>query len=229
LELNKKKEELMQQKDDLEKSNARTKKLREELEAFKKTQQQNNEKCISILRGHLLQHVKDISLWRTLLEADRQFTEDGVKFVNPDEIKGLGLSEQLAELDKAVKNDNKRLEKLVREKESEAAEVVSVNIGKKKKRIKKSDPLDALHEAGNAGQEKEKEKDKEKEKERKEKREKVEKVEKVEEPAAVEVKSPGKREKGGEKASEREKEREKEKEKEKDRGDKDKDKKKAKK
>jgi len=146
-QLTKEKEELMAHKEELEKSSARNKKLREDLETFKKTQQQNNEKCITILRGHLLQHVKDISLWRTLLEADRQFMEIGVKITTPDEIKGMPLNEQLRALDLAVVSDNKRLEKLVREKESEAAEVVSVNIGKKKKRIKKGDPMEAMHAA----------------------------------------------------------------------------------
>jgi len=146
-QLTKEKEELMHQKDELEKSTARNKKLREDLESFKKTQQQNNEKCIAILRGHLLQHVKDISLWRTLLEADRLFTEDGVKLVTVDEIKGQALHEQVKSLDQAIVSDNKRLGKLVREKESEAAEVVSVNMGKKKKRIKKNDPMEALQQA----------------------------------------------------------------------------------
>jgi len=124
------------------------------------------------------------------LEADRQFSEDGLKLVNPDDIKGLGLREQVHELDRAVVEDNKRLEKLVREKESEAAEVVSVNIGKKKKRIKKADPMDAMQEAVGGGGNKEKEKEKEKEREKEPKKERRVEKEKEEPDNDEETKSP---------------------------------------
>jgi len=56
-------------------------------------------------------------------------------------VKKLPYRRQLFELNALVTGENKLLEKLIGEREIEAAEVVAVNIGKKKKRIKKNDPL----------------------------------------------------------------------------------------
>jgi len=49
----------------------------------------------------------------------------------------MEFGEQVTTLDTAITEENERLEKLLKEREVEAAEVVSVNIGKKKHRVKK--------------------------------------------------------------------------------------------
>jgi len=143
-QLTKEKEELQAQQDELAASIARNKKAKEELEEVRKRQQETHQKTISVLRTHLLHHVRDMNVWRPLLEADREFKESEILLKTEAEIEKLSLTDQVAELDTAILEDSKRLDKLVREREMEAAEVVSVNIGKKKKRIKKENPVDDI-------------------------------------------------------------------------------------
>lgn len=61
------------------------------------------------------------------------------------ELEDMEFAEQVQTLDTAITEENERLEKLLKERELEAAEVVSVNIGKKKHRVKKG--LEAEHAA----------------------------------------------------------------------------------
>jgi len=85
-------------------------------------------------------------LWKPLLEADREYQAGDLSIKSEAELEKLSLTQQLEALDQILLGDNKQLEKLVNEREAEAAEVVSVNIGKKKKRIKKTSPGDIAAE-----------------------------------------------------------------------------------
>jgi len=136
--LTKEKEELEAKQEELNSNIARNKKAREQLEEVRKQQQENHQKTIYVLRKHLLQHVQDMHLWMPLLEVDREFQSSDISLKGEADLEKLSLTEQLEELDEILIGDNTRLQKLVREREVEAAEVVSVNMGKKKKRIKKA-------------------------------------------------------------------------------------------
>jgi len=169
-QLTKEKEELQAQHDDLEANIVKNKKMKEELEEIRKQQQENHQKTINVLRKHLLQHVQDMHVWKPLLEADREFQESDLYLKSDSDIEKLSMTLQVAELDKAIIEDNTRLSRLVREREVEAAEVLSVNIGKKKKRIKKHAEVDDMS-AGDIGGGTDEEKER--------KKEKVEKVDKA--------------------------------------------------
>jgi len=145
-------DQLTREKKELEAKNAeltaalnKARKMREELEEIMKKQQENHSKSIHALRKHLLQHVHDMHIWKVFLEQDREYESEDLHIVMENELEGMELGEQVQTLDTAISEENERLEKLLKEREAEAAEVVSVNIGKKKHRIKKG--LEADHAA----------------------------------------------------------------------------------
>lgn len=84
-------------------------------------------------------------VWKVFLEQDREYESEDLHIVMEAELEDMEFGEQVETLDTAITEENERLEKLLKEREAEAAEVVSVNIGKKKHRIKKG--LEAEHEA----------------------------------------------------------------------------------
>jgi len=133
----KEKEELQAKQDELNNSIARNKKMREELESIRKQQQENQQKTIAALRKHLLQHVQDMHTWKPILESDREYKAGDLKIQTDAALEKLSFTKQVEELDKTIVVDNEKLAQLVHEREVESAEVVSVNMGKKKKRLKK--------------------------------------------------------------------------------------------
>jgi uncharacterized protein YukE len=143
-ELKNVRDQLTREKKELEAKNAellanlnKSKKMREELEEIMKKQQENHSKSIHALRKHLLQHVHDMHVWKVFLEQDREYESEDLHIVMESELEGMEFGEQVVTLDTAITEENERLEKLLKERELEAAEVVSVNIGKKKHRVKK--------------------------------------------------------------------------------------------
>jgi len=108
-----------------------------------KKQDASHNTTITVLRKHLLRHVHDMQLWRVNLESDREYQADKVKIPEESSISKLGFAEQIDTLDKVTVDENKLLEALLREREKEVVEVVSVNMGKKKKRFKKGAELEA--------------------------------------------------------------------------------------
>jgi len=139
--LAKEKEELSQQNEQLKANLRNNSKLKQELEEILASAEQNEAMSLDILRKHVLIHIRDLHTWKVYLEEDREFEPEKVKLTTDKQLEGKPFAEQVSLLDKALLEDNERLETLVKERELEAAEVVSVNIGKKKKRIKKNDPL----------------------------------------------------------------------------------------
>jgi len=79
--------------------------------------------------------------WKVYLEKDREYKPDPLNIISEEDCEKLPYRRQLFELNALVTGENRLLEKLIGERETEAAEVVAVNIGKKKRRIKKNDPL----------------------------------------------------------------------------------------
>jgi len=143
-ELKNTRDQLTREKKELEAKNAelaaslkKSQKMREELEEIMKKQQENHSKSIHVLRKHLLQHVHDMHVWKVFLEQDREYESEDLHIVMEAELEGMEFSEQVNTLDTAISEENERLAKLLKEREAEAAEVVSVNIGKKKHRVKK--------------------------------------------------------------------------------------------
>jgi len=139
--LTKEKEEIAAKNDELASNLKKVNKLREELEEIMQQQEQNQTRTITALRKHLLRHVRDMQVWKGYLERDREYDVEPLVVISDGDCEKLPYPSQINELDEALQHENNRLEKLLREREIEAAEVVSVNIGKKKKRIKKNDPL----------------------------------------------------------------------------------------
>jgi len=139
--LTKEKEEIASKNEEISSNLKRVNKMREELEEILKQQEQNHSRTINAFRKHLLRHVQDMQTWKGYLERDREYEGENVTLITDEECAKLPFTQQVNELDIVIVADNARLEKLLREREIEAAEVVSVNIGKKKKRIKKDDPL----------------------------------------------------------------------------------------
>eukprot|EP01123_Difflugia_compressa_P008927 TRINITY_DN2832_c1_g1_i1.p1 TRINITY_DN2832_c1_g1~~TRINITY_DN2832_c1_g1_i1.p1 ORF type:complete len:555 (+),score=128.45 TRINITY_DN2832_c1_g1_i1:162-1826(+) len=139
--LNKEKEEIASRNEELSSNLKKVNRMREELEEIMKQQEQNQERTLNALRKHLLRHVRDMQIWKGYLERDREYQVEEDPLPDEEELSKKKFANQVTELDITLLVENKRLEKLIREREIEAAEVVSVNIGKKKKRIKKDDPL----------------------------------------------------------------------------------------
>jgi hypothetical protein len=157
-ELKNTRDQLTREKKELEAKNAellanlnKSKKMREELEEIMKKQQENHSKSIHALRKHLLQHVHDMHVWKVFLEQDREYESEDLHIVMEAELEGMEFGEQVITLDTAITEENERLEKLLKERELEAAEVVSVNIGKKKHRVKKGLEAEAAAQKEAAG------------------------------------------------------------------------------
>jgi len=135
-------EEITAKNEELSSNLKKVNRLREELEVISKQQDDNNQTSLTILRKHLIRHIKDMQLWKVYLESDRKYKPDQpLNIISEGDCEKLPYRRQLFELNALVLGENKLLEKLIGEREIEAAEVVAVNIGKKKKRIKKNDPL----------------------------------------------------------------------------------------
>jgi len=139
--LTKEKEEIAAKNEELSTNLRKVNKMREELEEIMKQQEHNQSRTITALRKHLLRHVRDMQIWKGYLERGREYEVDPITVISDENCEKLEFAHQVKELDITLLSENKRLEKLIREREIEAAEVVSVNIGKKKRRIKKDDPL----------------------------------------------------------------------------------------
>jgi len=134
-------EEIVAKNEELSSNLKKVNRQREELEEISKQQEQNNHVSLAILRKQLIRHIKDQQTWKVYLEKDREYKPDPFSIISVEECEKYPYARQLFELNGLVVGENKLLEKLLSERETEAAEVVAVNMGKKKKRIKKNDPL----------------------------------------------------------------------------------------
>jgi len=162
-EFKKTKEELAKQREELESAQKkllgkleRTTKTKQSLEEVGSRTDESHKASIEVLRKHLLQHVADTNIWVPILEVERSYQHKKVKIPDRSTVAAKSFEDQLGILSDVMVEENKSYASLLREREVEEAEVLSVNMGKLKKRFKKP----AEVEAKTAKAEKEKEKEK---------------------------------------------------------------------
>jgi len=148
--LNKEKEELEHQQGELISNVKRAQKAREELEEKMKQKQEENSRTIHQIRKHLLQHVKDMHVWKVFLDQDKeQYEADDLHIVMEPELEDLPFSQQMSTLDKAISEENSKLDELLHQrveeasqaaKKEEKAAVAAAKVDQSKDKKKKKDP-----------------------------------------------------------------------------------------
>jgi len=119
--LNKEKEELQHEQQELISNVKRAQKAREELEEKMKQKQEENSRTIHLIRKHLLQHVKDMHVWKVFLDQDKETYEaDDLHVVMEPELQSLPFSQQMTTLDKATSEENSKLDELLHQRIEEA-------------------------------------------------------------------------------------------------------------
>jgi len=148
-ELRKTKEELFKEREQLENEQKkliskleRAKKTREGLESVMKGSESSHAKVGPILSRSVIQHANDMNIWIPILESARELKHKDVNVPEVNSILKKDYDQQLETLSKLVKAQNKDLDKLLRERTEEAKEVVSVAMGKLKKRVKTAKELE---------------------------------------------------------------------------------------
>jgi len=136
--LQKEKEEMEKLNKKLLKQEAKARKVKEGLEEIMKNEQAALNRSIDEFRKHLLIHLQDMNTWRPILEDHREFDwKTQAKVPTNESIAGKPFNEQVLKLSGAVKADLKPMRDLLGVYEQETAELVSVTVGKRKKRNKK--------------------------------------------------------------------------------------------
>jgi len=119
-----------------------------------KQKQEENSRTIHQIRKHLLQHVKDMHVWKVFLDQDKeQYEADDLHIVMEPELEDLPFSQQMSTLDKAISEENSKLDELLHQRVEEASQAakkeekaavaaakVDQSKDKKRKRIRRSDP-----------------------------------------------------------------------------------------
>lgn len=146
-EFRKAKEELTRQREELESEQKkllskldRATKTKEGLEQIMNQTAESHRVTIEVLRRHTLQHVADTNRWVPILESERSYKHLEVKLPKEGDFGKQEFAQQLVGLTKIMADENKSFSSLLREREIEEAEVLSVNMGKLKKRVKKPQP-----------------------------------------------------------------------------------------
>jgi len=142
-ELRKTKEELFKERELLESEQKkllakldRAKKTREGLESVMKGSESSHAKVGPVLSRSVIQHANDMNHWIPILESCRELQHKDVKVPDVNSVVKKDYDQQLEALSTLVQAQNKDLDKLLRERTEEAKEVVSVAMGKLKKRVK---------------------------------------------------------------------------------------------
>jgi len=140
-ELRKTKEELTREREQLENEQKkllskleRAKKTREGLESVMKGSEANHSKVGPVLTRSIIQHASDMNDWIPILESCREYKHKNIAIPGADEVAKKDYDKQLEVLSTLVGVQNRNLESLLRERTDEAKEVVSVAMGKLKKR-----------------------------------------------------------------------------------------------
>jgi len=144
------KEELAKQKEELESAQKkllakleRTTKTKESLEEVGSRSDESHKASIEVLRKHLLQHVADTNIWVPILEVERSYQHKKVRLPDGSSVAQKSFEDQLTILTDVMVEENKSFGSLLKEREVEEAEVLSVNMGKLKKRFKKPAEVEA--------------------------------------------------------------------------------------
>jgi len=118
--LEKEKKLLTVERDDLVKQLKAAKRAREELEEAVQAATKRNGLGLDAIRKNLLEHVADLSIWKEFLEQDRDYKTPSASLTSEDSVKGKEFEQQIALLNKALHEENERLEDLLVGRREEA-------------------------------------------------------------------------------------------------------------
>jgi len=118
--LEKEKKLLTVERDDLIKQLKAAKRAREELEEAVQSATKRNGLGLDAIRKNLLEHVADLSIWKEFLEQDRDYKAPSASLVAEDSVKGKEFEVQIGILNKALHEENERLENLLVGRRDEA-------------------------------------------------------------------------------------------------------------
>jgi len=118
--LDKEKKLLTVERDDLVKQLKAAKRAREELEEAVQSATKRNGLGLDAIRKNLLEHVADLSIWKEFLEQDRDYKVPSVTLTGEDSVKGKEFEQQIGLLNKALSEENDRLEDLLVGRREEA-------------------------------------------------------------------------------------------------------------
>jgi len=84
--------------------------------------QEENSRTIHLIRKHLLQHVKDMHVWKVFLDQEKEYEAENLHIVMEPELEAIAFEVQMHTLDKAITEENTKLgilhqERIVTEKE----------------------------------------------------------------------------------------------------------------
>lgn len=77
---------------------------------------------LDALRINLLEHLKDMHIWKTYLEQDRQYQSEGIQVATESAIAQSSFEDQLTALTTALGSENTKLQTLLKDREREEAE-----------------------------------------------------------------------------------------------------------
>jgi len=142
-ELRRTKEELTKEREQLEAEQKkllakleRARKTKEGLESVLKGSEASHQKIGPVLTRSVIQHANDMNNWIPILESAREYKHKPVSVPSVDAVLKKDYDQQLETLSKLVSAQNKDLDSILRDHTEEAKEVISVAMGKLKKRIK---------------------------------------------------------------------------------------------
>ena len=91
---------------------------------------------IEVLRKNLLEHLRDMNVWKDFLEQEREYKSETVQLQTEKAISTSSLEDQLAYLSDSLKTENTKLEQLLKEREiEEEAKKNAAQNGEEKKII----------------------------------------------------------------------------------------------
>jgi len=141
-ELRKAKEEIMKEREELEVAKKkmiskidRVAKSKEELEQIKEETDKAHSKSLPKLSQSIIVHASDLHPWVDILEEARSYEHKEIKLPSAD-INNLEFIAQMQELTHFVAIENINFEKLLIDRSKEKQEILSVAMGKLKKREK---------------------------------------------------------------------------------------------
>jgi len=136
--LDKEKAELQEENDHLASRLRNQNKMREQLEEAVKKQQSKSGIAHEFICKFVLTHLHDLRYWKDFLERDRNYkNESDFSLSSHEDFKNLSKEQQLTTLVAALNSENHRIEKILRERETEAQEKKKYEEKKKTKKKKK--------------------------------------------------------------------------------------------
>jgi len=125
----------------------RVTKSKQNLENIKVESDKFHDKSLPSLSSHIRQHTTDLNPWANILESDREYKYKNV-VVPGNEIHSKEFLQQMQELRDLVYKQNVHFENLLNDRSKEKQEVISVAMGKLKKRDKTKQELEMEAESG---------------------------------------------------------------------------------